>query len=288
MKALTRTDRPAASSVQVQVYTPHRMQLPRLGTYLSDLWDRRHFALHLIKTQLRAQQSGTVFGQLWLVLNPMLLALMYFVLTNILRERDGGFDFLAHLTACVFAFHLVSTSVTSSAKSVVRSGKLILNTAFPRSLLPIAAVLTATARFLPTMLVYAVLHLFAGLPVGPHLLWAFVIFAELVVFALGVGLIVSVLQVYFRDLTNFLPYAMRLWLYSSPVLYFISQVPDGVRPLLAWNPLVPMLASWSQVLHDGRAPDLGYLLAGALWAVGALVVGGLFFVSREREFAVRL
>ena len=288
MKALTRTARPPASSVPVQVYTPQRMQLPRLRSYLSDLWTRRHFALHLIRSQLRAQQSGTVFGQLWLVLNPLLLALMYYVLITILRERQSGIDFLAHLTACVFAFHLVSTSVNSSAKSVVRSGKLILNTAFPRSLLPIAAVLTATARFLPTMLVYAVVHAVAGLPVGPHLLWALVVFAELVVFALGVGLAVSVLQVYFRDLSNFLPYVTRLWLYSSPVLYFVDQVPDGVKPLLAWNPLVPMLAAWSQVLHDGRAPDTGYLLQGAVWAVAALVLGGLFFVSREREFAVRL
>ena len=288
MKALVRTGRQPAPSVPVQVYTAQRMRLPRLGTYLSDLWTRRHFAQHLIRTQLRTQQSGTVFGQLWLVINPLMLALIYFVLTNILRERSGGAPFLAHLTVCVFAFHLVSTSVTSSARSVTRSGKLILNTAFPRSLLPIAAVLTAFVRFLPTMLVYAVIHLYAGLPIGWHLLWALPVLAELVVFSLGIGLAVSALQVYFRDLSNFLPYAVRLWLYSSPVLYYVDEVPHGIKPLLAWNPLVPMLASWSRVLPEGHVPHLHLMLQGAAWALGALVVGGLFFVSREREFAVRL
>jgi len=288
VKALVRNGRQPVPSVPVQVYTAQRMRLPRPGTYLSDLWTRRHFALHLIRTQLRTQQSGTVFGQLWLIINPLMLALIYFVLTTILRERPGGAPFLAHLTACVFAFHLVSTSVSSSARSVVRSGKLILNTAFPRSLLPIAAVLTAVFRFLPTMLVYAVIHLYAGLPVGLHLLWALPVFAELVVFSLGLGLAVSALQVYFRDLSNFLPYATRLWLYSSPILYYLTEVPHGIRPFLAWNPLVPMLASWSRVLPEGHAPQLHFVLQGAAWALGALVLGGLFFVSREREFAVRL
>jgi len=288
VKALVRSGRTPASSVPVQVYTPQRMRLPRPGSYLSDLWDRRHFATHLVRTQLRAQQSGTVFGQLWLIINPLMLALIYYVLVNILRERGRGADFLAHLTACIFAFHLVSTSVTSGAKSVVRSGKLILNTAFPRSLLPIAAVLTAFVRFLPTLPVYAAIHVYAGLPVGPHLLWALPVLVELLVFALGVGLLVAALQVYFRDLSNFLPYVMRLWLYASPILYFLAEVPKGVKPFLAWNPLVPMLAAWSEVLHDGNAPQVGHLLQGAAWAVGALLVGGLFFVSREREFAVRL
>jgi teichoic acid transport system permease protein len=282
----TRPEDPREPSLQV--YTPHRRALPRLRPYLTDLWRRRQFALHLARTELRAQHVGTVFGQLWLVLNPLLLAGVYFVLVDILREGQRGPEFLAHLVATLFAFHFFSTCVSQGAKSVTRSGRLILNTAFPRTLLPLAAVLTAFVRFLPTMAVYAVMHLVVGLPLGPSLLWALPVLAELVVFATGVTLAVSAAQVYFRDLTNFLPYLLRVWLYVSPVLYLAEEVPARLEPVLTLNPLFPVLAAWSEALVDGRAPQGAYLLQGAGWALGALLVGGLFFVTREREFAVRL
>ena len=103
--------RPAlpADALPVQVYTPQRLSLPRPAAYLRDLWDRRHFAYQLARTDLRSRNMGTFFGQLWLVINPLLLAGVYYLLVNILRDRQRGADFLAHLVACLFAFHLVST-----------------------------------------------------------------------------------------------------------------------------------------------------------------------------------
>ncbi len=272
----------------LNVYTPHRLQLPQLRPYLTELWRRREFALHLSRTELRSQHVGTVFGQLWLVLNPLLLAGVYFVLVDILRAGVQGPAYLAHLVATLFAFHFFSTCVSQGARSVTRSGRLILNTAFPRSLLPLAAVLTAFVRFLPTMAVYAVLHLVTGLPLGPTLLWLLPVLAELVVFSTGVTLLVAAAQVYFRDLTNFLPYLLRVWLYASPVLYRADDLPERLSWLLAVNPLFPVLTAWSDVLNAGEAPRAESLLQGAAWAVGALAVGAVFFVSREREFAVRL
>jgi len=277
-----------AEEPPLQVYTPHRLALPRARPYLAELWRRRQFALHLSRTELHAQHVGTVFGQLWLVLNPLLLAGVYFVLVDILREGDRGPEFLAHLMGTLFAFHFFSTCVSQGARSVTRSGRLILNTAFPRSLLPLAAVGTAFVRFLPTLGIYAVMHLVADLPVGPSLLWALPVLLELVVFATGVSLAVAAAQVYFRDLTNFLPYLLRVWLYVSPVLYYADEVPARLQTALSLNPLFPVLAAWSDALVSGGAPQATHLLQGAAWAVGALLVGGLFFVSREREFAVRL
>ena len=276
------------AEMPVQVFTPQRLSLPRPSAYLRDLWDRRHFAYQLARTDLRTKNAGTFFGQLWLVINPLLLAGVYYLLVNIIRDRDRGPDFLAHLVACLFAFHFVSTCVKHGSKAVIKSGKLILNTAFPRSLLPISSAMTAFVRFVPTMGVYAVVHAVVGLPVGPHLLWALPLVLMFAVFALGVSLLLSALQVYFRDLANFLPYLMRVWLYTSPILYFVDEVPPQLARVLIFNPLFSMLGAWDQVLIGGRAPDGAYLLQGALWAAGALVVGALFFVSREREFAVRL
>src|SRR3712207_5440560 len=68
------------------VYEPHRVGLPKLGPYLREVWRRREFAAELSRTKLRSQHFNTVFGQLWLVLNPLLLGLVYFILVDILQR----------------------------------------------------------------------------------------------------------------------------------------------------------------------------------------------------------
>lgn len=273
---------------ETHVYEPHRVGLPPLGPYLRELWRRRQFAFELSRTTLRAQHFSTVFGQLWLVLNPLLLTCVYFLLVDILRGGTRGAEFFAHLMAGLFAFHFVSQSLTQAAKSVVRGGRLVLNTAFPRTLLPMSSLITGFLRFLPTMGIYAIMHVIAGLPVGPHLLWAIPIFLLLAVFGAGVCMLVAAAQVYFRDVSNFLPYFNRIWLYGSPVLYYYDEVPDRLRWIIDLNPLTPMLTMWSEVLNQGHAPSMRFVLWGVGWAVVAFVVGALFFVSRERDFAVRL
>lgn len=280
--------RPGPAADEVQVYEPHRAGLPPLGPYLRDLWQRRQFVFELARSNLRAQHFNTAFGQLWLILNPLLLALVLFALVTIIRGGSRGTEFLAHLMLSLFAFRLVSTSVSSGAKSVTRGGRLILNAAFPRTLLPIESTLTAFLRFLPTLVLYAIMHVYAGLPVGPELLWAIPIVACLLGFGLGAAMLMATAQVYFRDLANFLPYFTRIWLYTSPVIYYADEVPEKLKPIIAANPLYPMLAALSEAVTEGRTPSLGYLAAGLAWALGALVVGGLVFISRERDFAVRL
>jgi teichoic acid transport system permease protein len=270
------------------VYEPHLVGLPPLLPYIKEAWRRRTFALELSRTKLRAQHFNTVFGQLWLVLNPLLLAGVYFVLVDILRGGSSRPGFFAHLVAGIFAYHLVSDAVRDGTKSVVTGGRLILNSAFPRVLLPIASVVSATKRFVPTMIIYVPIHFAAGLSVGPVTLWVIPLFALLLVMSSGLAMIVAALQVYFRDLKNLMPYLLRVWLFASPVLYFADEMPEKYRFLLDLNPLGQLLSAWSDVLNLGQAPSARELIVASAWAFGLLIAGFVFFVSREREFAVRL
>jgi teichoic acid transport system permease protein len=79
-----------------------------------------------------------------------------------------------------------------------------------------------------------------------------------------------------------------VWLFASPVLYFANQMPEKYRFLLDVNPLGQLLSAWSDVINQGLAPSTQQLVVASAWAFGLLVLGFLFFVSREREFAVRL
>jgi ABC-type polysaccharide/polyol phosphate export permease len=270
------------------VYEPHRVGLPPLGSYARELWRRREFAFELSRTDLRSQHYNTLFGQLWLVLNPLLLACVYFVLVDILRQSTGGIEFFAHLMAALFAYYYVTDAIRQAVRSVTGGGRLILNTAFPRLLLPSASVITAFKRFLPTIAIFLPVFIVADLPVGPHLLWLLPVFALFTLLGMGLAALVASLQVYFRDLKNFLTYGLRMWLYASPILYLASEVPDRYDFLLVLNPLAPLLTAWSDVIDRGLAPDPTDLALGGAWAVAFFIGGALFFVSREREFAVRL
>jgi teichoic acid transport system permease protein len=271
------------------VFVPHSVGLPPMGSYVRELWRRREFAFELARTKLREQNFDTVFGQLWLVLNPLLLALVYFILVDILRASDSrNAEFFAHLVACLFAFMLIHNAMTVGVRSVTKGGRLILNSAFPRALLPLSAVITSFMRFLPTIIVYIPIHIASGLPLTSNVVWTLPIIVLFLLLACGLSMLVAAAQVYFRDLSNFLPYALRIWLYVSPVLYFADEVPDRYRWLLDINPMGGLLTAWSDVLIEGNPPGADAMLLGLAWGIGLFVAAGLFFLSREREFAVRL
>jgi teichoic acid transport system permease protein len=272
-------------------YGPHRAGLPPLVPYFRELWLRRAFASEMSRATMRSANIGTVFGQLWLVLNPLLLAAVYYLLVTIIRGRHEPTLF-THLTLGLFAFNLVSTAINTGSTSVTSSGKLLINTAFPRLLIPLAAVRTSFYRFLPTVPVYLLFHLiFLPRQWSWTMLLSLYFLATMVVFAMGLAAFFAVLQVYFRDTSSFLPFFVRLWLYLSPVLW----LPEAVRgfskttlTLIQLNPMYSMLGGYAQSVQEGRVPELYMWLTAAAWALGTAAVGFLFFISREREFAVRL
>jgi teichoic acid transport system permease protein len=274
---------------ELEVHEPHKVGIPPLGAYFKGLWERRQFAMEMSRTDVRVQHLNTVLGGLWLVLNPIFLAFVYFFLVAILRGGARGPEFLAHLVACLFVFHgIVHASINHGAKSVVSGGKLILNSAFPRALLPLSSVITAVKRFLPAIPIYLIVHAATGVPFSLSMLWVVPIFAMFLLMSAGLALAAAAVQVYLRDLRSFLPYALRLWLYASPIIWFAHDVPDQYRALLYVNPAAPMLTAWNDAIIEGHAPGLDVMLAGLAWAVGIFLAGALFFISREREFAVRL
>jgi teichoic acid transport system permease protein len=275
---------------EFHVYEPHKAGLPPLKQYFRELWRRREFAIEMSRAQIRSTSSDTVFGVLWNVLNPLLLALVYYVLVIVLKGGKSNLapDYFAHLLAGLFAFYFVSGCLTSGASSVTSAGKIIMNTAFPRMLVVLSAVYISFRKFLPTMLVYIPVALLTHVGIPWTALLAIPMFLLIMVFGTGMALLLATSQVYFRDTSSFLPYVNRIWLYLSPVLYYPESVPQSLRALEIFNPLYPLLGGWGDLLVRGELIPWTMWLAAVLWSFGALVVGGLVFMSRERDFAVRL
>ncbi|TCO17567.1 teichoic acid transport system permease protein [Kribbella steppae] len=275
----------------VHVYEPHKVGLPALRPYFKALWQRREFAAEMSRTNIRAANTNTFFGQVWLVLNPLLLAAVYYLLVDIIAggsSKTDGAERFAHMCGGLFAFYYFSGAMTAGAASVVGGGKLLMNQSFPRMLLPLSAVRTAFFRFLPTLVVYFAIHLLMRQSLHWEMLLAPVFLVYLTIFAAGMGMIFAALQVYFRDTTSFLPYFVRIWLYLSPVLWFAEDAPDKFKGFIQYNPLYALLGGWTDLLVRGDIPAWQMWVGGAFWALLAFVVGSLFFMSREREFVVRL
>jgi ABC-type polysaccharide/polyol phosphate export permease len=275
----------------VHVYEPHKVGLPPLRPYFKALWERREFAAEMSRTGIRAANTNTFFGQVWLVLNPLLLAAVYYLLVDIIAGgagKDGAGARFAHMCGGLFVFYYFSSAMLSGAASVVGGGKLLMNMSFPRMLLPLAALRTAFFRFLPTMVVYLAIHLVTGQKFHWVQLLAPVFLICLTVFAAGMGMIFGALQVYFRDTTSFLPYFVRIWLYLSPVLWYADQAPKKFTGFIQYNPLYSLIGGWTDLLVRGDIPEAKMWIGAVVWALLAAVIGSLFFMSREREFVVRL
>ncbi|TRZ54434.1 MAG: ABC transporter permease [Streptomycetaceae bacterium] len=274
-------------SAPLQVYEPFKAGLPPLTRYWKSLWSRRTFISEYSRSELREQHFDSVFGQLWLVLNPLLLSAVYFLLIVIIGGSSDSVRY-AHLTATLFLFYLVANSLTGGVKSITAGQRLILNTAFPRIMLPISAVVIAIFKFLPTLFVFLVIRTLVGLPFSWQMLWAFPVLFIAMLLALGLAITISCINVYFRDISSFLPYLTRTLLYLSPILYEASALKPKLLAIEILNPLFPLLDSWSRALVHGEAPLTSNMLAALAWAFGILIIGTYFFLSREREFAVRL
>lgn len=275
---------------QVTVYRPHRAGLPNLRAYFKEVLRRLDFARELSNTNMRAQNTNTVLGQLWLIVNPLLLAGVYFLLIMVIGNGQGA-DF-AQITGGLFVFFFISGAIQACATSVTNAGSLVLNMSFPKQVLIVSNVYLALRRFLPTMLVYAAIHLIWQKPITVHLLWIPVVVVLAAVMSLGLGSMVATWHVYFRDTAQFLPYFIRIWMYLSPVLYtvehfFATGIGETVGNWAYANPIFALLGIWGSATH-GTPVDPVHLGIAAAWSLGLCVVGVLYFISREREFAVRL
>ncbi len=274
-------------SQPVVVYEPFKAGLPPMREYLRQLRHRRAFISEFARSILREQNYGSAFGQLWLILNPLLLASVYYLLIFVIGGKADTTRF-GHLTATLFLFYLIANSLSEGAKSITSGQRLILNTSFPRIMLPISAVVVALFRFIPTLIVSFVIHAILRLPYSWEMLWAIPILMIAVVLAFGLAILISCINVYFRDISSMIPYLTRSLLYLSPILFEAGKISHSIKKFEILNPIFYLLDSWSRVMVHAEAPTAKGMLHASIFAFTIFFVGTYFFLARERDFAVRL
>lgn len=258
-----------------------------LGAYVRDIWGRREFALTVPLGELRAQNMDSILGNVWHLLNPLLLIGVYYVVFDvILSVGDRGVEnFVAFLSIGILTFFYTRKSLTAGAKSLVTNMPLVRSIRFPRAILPLAAVIKETVALGPALVAIASVVLLTG--ERPHPAWLLVVpaFAVQMTFNLGGALLLARLADHFRDVQQVLPYFFQIWLYVSGVFYSVEHyVQDPVqRAMFGLNPAYVYISMVRDAILDGAfAP--GTWAIGVLWAVAALVGGGVYFRAREQDY----
>lgn len=274
--------------------------------YLSDLISGRELLYNLIRRDVSGQYKRTIFGRLWSLVSPLSAMLVYtFVFLFIFRVEPepgdpSGLDvFPLWLLAGLLPWLFFSSALSGSMSSLVSNAGLITKVYFPRMVLPISTVGSISYNWLFEMGVLLVALIIAG--GWQVLIWVpFTIIAmiTLAIFAAGLGLALSVTNVYFRDTQYLLSILLQFWMYLTPIIYPKSLVDSlsvqyggvlgtsiTISEIYTWNPMERFVSVFRQLLYDQRLPDLGDALACVIWAALAFTVGVLVFGRAEKKIA---
>jgi ABC-2 type transport system permease protein len=276
--------------------------------YLRELFASRELLVNLTQREIKGKYRRTIFGQLWSLVNPLAAMLVYtFVFSFIFRiephpgDPSGLNAFPLWLLCGLLPWLFFSNVVTLGAGSLVANAPLIQKVYFSRVVLPLSQVLSRGFTWLFEMGVLVVALAIAGSFLWPWLPLVVVVMVLLALFAAGLALMLSVLNVYFRDTEHFITIIFQIWMYLTPIIYPLSLVQaqsDRVGPLFGTpitvldiysvNPLVHFVEVFRELLYDNRWPDGGAFLACALWAIGSFTLGLIIFRRNEKGLAEAL
>lgn len=277
---------------------PHRGSVRRSVSTIAEYLDARELAKALTLREIRGQYKGSVLGWFWSLLNPLTTVLVFSFLFAVLGSEPpigdpSGLKFYAlYFFTGLVPWNFFSSTVSGAAGSVVGQGALISKVYFPRAIVVVSKLGAVGFTSLMEMLVAVVLLLIAGNMVLPWLPLVALLLVLQSCFALGIGLMLSVANVYFRDIGHFVGILLQVLFYSAPIVYPIELVEQKLGAENLWiyrlNPLVDLIEAYHHVLYDLRMPSLGWLAYLAAWSVLSLVVGVTVFSRFEGRLAEEL
>ncbi|MHB1534367.1 MAG: ABC transporter permease [Acidimicrobiales bacterium] len=253
---------------------------------VSELWHYRGLFWAMTRRDLTLRYRQTALGVLWVVIQPVLAAGIFsMVFGGIAKFSSDGVPYFMFAYAGMLGWNAFSNTISMTTTCLVGNTQLVSKIYFPRLLLPLAQLGTKVIDFSVAFVVYLILAQVTGIGFSDRLLLVPFVLAWILALALGPGLITSALNVSYRDVGFMIPVIIPLFLYLSPVAYAAQNVPSHLRPFYDVNPLVGAIDAMRWCLL-GRGP-LGSteILYSVAFTGGLLVVGLLYFRSRERHFS---
>jgi len=262
---------------------------------LAELRQSRELMVNLTLRELRSKYKRSFLGWTWSLLNPLASMLVFTIVFQYFLdveappgEPSGMHTFAFFLLCGLLPWNFLSNSINASMGVLVGNSNLIKKVYFPREVLVVANVASWDVALLLELGVLSVALLVAGNFVIPWLLPTLLLVVVQSIFVIGVGLLLSVLTVYFRDIQHFVGIFLQIWFYATPIVYPLDFVPRRVRFLYELNPMVRFVEAYRDCLYNLRLPPLLDTLYLVVVAAATLGLGLFVFARLEPKLAEEL
>lgn len=257
------------------------------------VWSYRGFVLGSVKREFQTRYRNSLLGAAWTILNPLSMIIVYTVIfSQLMKARLPGVDnnlaYGIYLCSGILAWGFFAEVIGRSQSVFLEHANLIKKLSFPRICLPLIVVLNAGVNFSIIFAIFVgfllVTQNFPGLPflgVVPVLLIQ-------IFFSIGLGIILGVLNVFFRDVGQFMGILLQFWFWFTPIVYPLSVLPEAVLPLIEVNPMVPLISAYQGIFVNGLWPDWPTLLSPAVAALLLCVLAMRLFRKRSGEMVDEL
>ena len=252
------------TALRLTVGRPRRGPIGTVAETLMSLVQRRRLILYLTIARVRQDGGNTLIGNLWLILDPTLQLAIYYFLVGIVFNRPQP-DFPLFLFAAILPWRWFTSGLSVSTESVRSRDRVMRQIAFPQIVLPFSTLAASTVEFL-----FGLVPLFSLYLAYPGRLSTWVLAMPLVMavqllWMIPFAIMLSALNVFIRDIGNFLRHALRLLFYISPALFSYERIRGILDPhppahlLLDLNPMAYILTAYRDLLYEGRSADWGTL-----------------------------
>jgi lipopolysaccharide transport system permease protein len=263
------------------------------GALLRGVWAYRGFVLGSIRRDFETRYRNSVLGAAWMVLNPLAMILVYTVIfSQVMRGRlpgvDGGFAYSIYLCAGLLTWGLFAEQVSRGTTVFVEQANLLKKLSFPRACLPVIVTGTALVNFSIVALLFLGFLLMVGRWPGWVALAALPVLAIQVCLGLGLGLVLGVFHVFFRDVGQAMGIVLSFWFWLTPIVYPASILPEAVLRALRFNPFWPLAQAYQGLFVHGTVPPWSALLAPALLALGLCILGVWLFRRHSADMVDEL
>lgn len=250
----------------------------RWGHFLNLLWA-------LVYRNVASRYRKSILGPAWAIVQPVVYMVVFSFLRGITNVSSEGIPYPVFTFAALVPWTFFSTAIVTSAPSVMMNASLVKKIAIPREVFPLSAVVTAVFDLAMSGLVLVGLMIYYRVPVGWALLWLPVLVALTGMLAFAVGMLLAAFGTFKRDLVMAAPFLMQFWLFASPIIYPLSEVPEKWRALYLLNPVVGLIESYRNVLLRATAPPLEPLAWSAAVTLAILAITWPFFRWISQYFA---
>ncbi|KXG78351.1 Teichoic acid translocation permease protein TagG [Fervidicola ferrireducens] len=245
---------------------------------IKEIYAYREMLKNLVSKELRARYKGSILGFFWTFFNPLLMLIVYsFVFSFVMRS--GIKNYAMFLFVALLPWNYLSSSILQGAASLVQNASLIKKVYFPREVLPLSVVLANLINYLLSLLILMpALMLFKIRLTWALLAFPLVLLVETVLVA-SLTLLVSVGNVYFRDLEHITGVFMTAWFFLTPVVYSADTVPPNAKKFFSLNPAAHIIEAYRDIFYEGMWPDWKALLYVGL---GCLILFWLSLLAFQR------